>query len=166
MKKIFYYSIILGLASCCSSKSVYYHAKPPGEEWRLSDKDAAKMIARYNKCGLFRKCSDSGKVVDENDPQLKWINDNYNSVKPVYARYKQRNQKQYANLWGLTPKDCAAKVKGYKTIIIQAENPSQSKGGDNMAAVTYYTLAKLCPPPPNTCLTAGVPLSTLYNKLE
>ena len=142
MKILFFYLFILFLVSCTSTKVSNLQRTPAGEEWKVADKDAPKILARLNQCGLFRRCRET-KVVDTNADVYNYIKKICPDAKisNVYARYRHADQKNYATLWGLNPKSDASKVRGYKTQILKVECPDKS-------AVSYYYYAKLCPPPP------------------
>lgn len=139
MKNILFYLFILLIVSCTIPKVSISQKIPAGEEWKVADKDAPKIIARLKQCGLFKRCRESA-FVDTN-------NDVYNYIKKicpdakistVNARYRHADQKNYAKLWGLNRK--SSRVRGYKTQILKVECLNKS-------AVYYYYYVKLCPPP-------------------
>jgi hypothetical protein len=151
MGKIFCCLIIVLLVSCTSSKVSNFQRTPVGEAWRVPDKDAAKILARLHKCGLFKKCAGTGSGY-KNESEYQYIMDTYHAenITPLYARYSKADQKLYASLWGLDPKSPEAKIKGYKTAILQVKEKNGHKKLDPEkpeSNTVYYFVIKICPPP-------------------
>jgi hypothetical protein len=143
MKKIFYYLLTILLFSCSSSKLPNTQT-PVGEGYKIPEKDVAKILARLNKCGLFNKCTGLGDGY-KYDAEYKYVVDKYGAtnVSEVSARFRKRDQKSYAKLWGLNLKSDTAKVKVFKTYILKVESQDEK----DKASATYYYVIKLCPPP-------------------
>lgn len=141
MKNILFYLFILLIVSCTSTKVSNSQKTLAGEEWKVSDKDAPKIIARFKQCGLFRRCRKSAVIYENSSVKDYIIKTCPNAIiSTVNARYRHADQKNYATLWGLNPKSDASKVRGYNTKILKVECLGKSN-------VSYYYYAKLCPPP-------------------
>ena len=143
MKKIFCCLFILLLVGCSSTKVSNLQKTPAGEDWKVPDNAAPKILARLNKCGCFKRCRESA-IVEKNDSVYQYVINKYgkDNVREVPARYRHADQNVYAQLWGIKPHSDTTKVKGYRTYILEVTIPNKS-------VAIYYYYAKLCPPPSN-----------------
>ncbi len=132
------------LFSCSTNHQINCASPGVGEQWRISDTIANRMIARLHQCGLFKPCHDNSKITDPNNAEYQWLVSNYGraNITHVDARYRRKDQDRYRELRCITDEK-KWKVRGYKTQLVKVTMVT----GSMYETTNYYDIYSLKPPP-------------------
>ena len=76
-----------------------------GDDWKLTDEEAAGMLDRLNNCGILNPCHNNSNVIDLNNEVYKWVVSKYTGIAAISivdARYRNNDEDRYKRLRGIT----------------------------------------------------------------